>query len=369
MKVLITGSRGFIGKNLVENLKRRPDIEIYQYNSDSTDEELEKYCRDCDFVVNLAGVNRSTDKDKFVNGNLGVTEKVVQFLKKHGNKAPILLSSSIQADNNTDYGISKKLAEDFLLDYHEHEGTDVLIYRFPNVFGKWGKPNYNSVVATFCYNISRDLPIVINNRDADVKFVYIDDVVQEITNAIDGHPNQVGQFYEVQETYDRKVGEVADLIQSFKDSRTNLNVVDAKDAFAKKLYSTYLSYLSANAFDYALAMHSDDRGSFLEILKFDSAGQISVNIAKPNITKGNHWHNTKNEKFIVLKGKGVIRFRRPFEKEVYEYDVSGENLKVVDIPCGYIHNITNVGEEDLIFMIWANEVFDPNNPDTYYEEV
>lgn len=369
MKILVTGANGFVGKNLVQFLKQNNDIEVLEYDVLSTDEELDNYCQICDFVVNLAGVNRTADNSQFYTGNLGVIEQVVNLLIKHNNNAPIIYSSSIQAENDSEYGKSKRLAEEFLLDYQNRTQNKVYIYRFANLFGKWSKPNYNSVIATFCHNVSRELPITINDRNVEINFVYIDDVIKEIFNAINGDATKDGDFYIVNPVYRKKLGAVADLIYSFKENRNSLNVINTADEFEKKLYSTYLSYMPEDGFEYCIKSNVDNRGSFTELLKSQTSGQVSVNIAKPNITKGNHWHNTKNEKFIVVKGEAIIRFRKPFEKEVIEYRVSGDDIKIVDIPCGYTHNITNVGNEDMVFIIWTNELFDKENPDTYYLEV
>ncbi len=369
MKILITGANGFVGRNLVEFLKTKPELELYLFDKENTMEELDGFCSDCDFVVNLAGVNRTTETSEFVQGNLGVVESVVEYLKKHNNKAPIAYSSSIQAERDNDYGKSKKQGEDFLFEYSKSHNVPVYVYRFTNLFGKWCRPNYNSVIATFCHNIARDLPITINDRNAEITFCYIDDVVFELYSAICGNPTKDGEFCKVSETYKKTIGEVADLLEGFKENRNTLNVINTADLFEKKLYSTYLSFLPEDAFGYGVKMNVDHRGSFTELLKSDCSGQVSVNVAKPGITKGNHWHNTKNEKFIVVQGDALIRFRKPFEKEVIEYKVSGKEIQIIDIPCGYTHNITNIGDGDMVFIIWVNEVFDKENPDTFFLEV
>ena len=369
MKVLITGSNGFVGRNLVEFLKTKSEYDLYLFDRNNTQEELDEWCKNCEFVVHLAGVNRTTKASEFVDGNLGVIEQVVENLKKHNNSAPILYSSSIQAEKDNDYGKSKKLGEDFLFNYSKEFNVPVYIYRFTNLFGKWSIPNYNTVVATFCYNIARELPITINDRNAQITFCYIDDVVKEIYSAISGNPTKDGQFCKVCETYTRSIGTVADLIYKFKESRNTLDVINTSELFEKKLYSTYLSFLPEQAFDYSVKMNVDTRGSFTELLKSNTSGQVSVNIVKPGITKGNHWHNTKNEKFIVVQGEAIIKFRKPFDDQIIEYRVSGKEIKIVDIPCGYTHNITNVGTDDMVFIIWVNEKFDKENPDTYYLEV
>ena len=369
MKILITGSNGFIGKNLVEFLKTKQDFELYLFDKDNTEKELEEYCKKCDFVVNLAGVNRTSDVNDFVSGNLGVIESVVKYLTQYNNRVPIVYSSSIQAEKDNDYGKSKKLAEDFLFEYSKNYEIPVYIYRFTNLFGKWSVPNYNSVIATFCYNIARNLPITINDESVMINFCYIDDVVNEIYSAIQGHPSVNGEFCYVKEVYQRSIGEVAELIRLFKGNRDNLQVINTADRFQKKLYSTYLSFLPENEFSYEVKTNVDNRGSFTELFKSETSGQVSVNIAKPGITKGNHWHNTKNEKFVVVQGEALIKFRKPFEENVIEYKVSGNKIQIVDIPCGYTHNITNVGNDDMIFIIWTNELFDKENPDTYFLEV
>lgn len=369
MKILITGSNGFVGKNLVEFLKTKTDFDLYLYDTNNTTEDLEMFCKDCDFVVNLAGVNRTIDTTQFVKGNLGVVEDVVNMLKSQNNICPILYSSSIQAALENDYGKSKKMGEDFIFDYSKENNVPVYVYRFPNLFGKWSKPNYNTVIATFCHNIARDIEIQISDRSKELTLAYIDDVVKEIYNAIVGNANKVGEFCEIPVVHTKSLGEIADLIFKFKQTRNNLNVINTSDEFEKKLYSTYLSFLPENEFAYSVKSNVDNRGSFTELIRTENAGQFSVNIAKPGITKGNHWHNTKNEKFIVVKGKAEICFRQPFSDKVIKYEVSGDEIKVVDIPCGYTHNIKNIGDEDLVFFIWCNECFDKDNPDTYFLEV
>jgi len=291
---------------------------------------------------------------------------LLDMLKKHGNNCPVMISSSIQAELDNPYGVSKKAGEDILLEYGRETGTDVLIYRFPNVFGKWCRPNYNSAVATFCHNVAHDLPIQVNDRSVNMTLVYIDDVVKELIAALEGNPNRSGEFCKVPVEHQITLGEIVDLIYSFKESRKNLLVADLSDPFTKKLYSTYLSYLPEDQFSYPLKMNVDERGSFTEFLKSNDRGQVSVNISKPGITKGQHWHHTKNEKFLVVSGKGVIRFRKIDEEKVHEYFVSGEKLEVVDIPVGYTHNIENQGETDMVTVMWVNEVFDPERPDTYF---
>ncbi len=380
MNVLITGARGFVGKNLVEALKNirdgkdktydiSTDINIFEYDIDSKPEELEKYCKSADFVFNLAGVNRPQNQEEFMQGNFGFASTLLDTLKKYNNTCPIMLSSSIQAALDNPYGKSKKAGEDLFFAYAKETGAKVFVYRFPNVFGKWCRPNYNSAVATFCNNIAHDLAITVNDRSVNMQLVYIDDVVCELINALSGKPTHAGEYCEIPVVHKITLGEIVDLLYSFKESRKLLSVPDMSDEFAKKLYATYLSYLPEDKFSYELKMNCDARGSFTEIIRTLDRGQFSVNISKPGITKGNHWHNTKNEKFVVVSGKGVIRFRKIGEKKVHEYFVSGDKIEVVDIPTGYTHNIENLGDTDMITFMWANECFDPNKPDTFFEEV
>lgn len=371
MRVLVTGARGFIGKNLISKLNTREGVEVFSFDVDTPLDKLEEYCRDCDFVYNLAGVNRPEHIEEFMEGNFGFATTLTETLKKYGNNCPIMNSSSIQAVLDNPYGKSKKAGEDMMSAYGKEAGASIYIYRFPNVFGKWCRPNYNSAVATFCYNIAHGLPIQVNDRNTVMHLVYIDDVVKELLGALDGHPhiNEEGYCY-VPVEHEITLGEIVDLLYGFKESRNNLMVPDMTEgSFEKKLYSTYLSYLPEDGFSYPLLMHEDARGSFTEILKSADRGQVSVNISKPGITKGNHWHHTKNEKFVVVSGKGLIRFRKYGSDEVIEYHVSGEKIEVVDIPTGYTHSIVNEGDTDLVTLMWCNECFDPENPDTMYEEV
>ena len=369
MKILVTGAKGFIGKNLITELKNQKYIEIYEYDLDSTLESLDQYSKDCEFVFHLAGVNRPKDQKEFLEGNFGFTSLLLENLKKYKNKAPILLASSIQAVLDNPYGISKKAGEDLLFRYGKETGTKVLIYRFPNVFGKWCKPNYNSVVATFSYNIANDLPITVNDRNVVMNLIYIDDLIKEMIQALKGNENRKEMFCCVEPVYAVRLGEIVDLLYSFRESRNDCSIPNTADPFSKKLYANYLSYLPKNKFSYDLKMNIDHRGSFTEFLKTSDRGQVSVNISKPGIVKGNHWHHTKNEKFLVVSGTGVIRFRKIDETEVLEYYVSGEKLQVVDIPPGYTHNIENIGNTDMVTVMWANEKFDPESPDTIFVEV
>lgn len=371
MKVLVTGAKGFIGRNLISELERRENVEVMPYDIDSPAEALEEYCRECNFVFNLAGVNRPEHTEEFMEGNFGFASTLVQTLKKYQNTCPIMNSSSIQAALDNPYGKSKKAGEDMLYAYGKEVGAEVYVYRFHNVFGKWCRPNYNSAVATFCNNIANGMPIQVNDRSTVMHLVYIDDVVEELLQALDRHPhvNPDGYCY-VPTVHEVTLGEIVNLLYSFKESRENLMIPDMTEGgFEKKLYSTYLSYLPTDGFSYPLLIHEDARGSFTEILKSADRGQVSINISKPGIVKGNHWHHTKNEKFVVVSGRGLIQFRKIGSDEIIEYHVSGERLEVVDIPTGYTHNIINEGDTDMITLMWCNECFNPDKPDTIYEPV
>lgn len=382
MKILITGANGFVGRNLVAQLRNiesgktkgyplSGEITIFEYDIQSDPSELDTYCKEADFIFHLAGVNRPKEQSEFMEGNFGFTSRLLDTLKKHGNCSPVTLSSSIQAALDNPYGESKRAGERLLAEYSAQSGARVLIYRFPNIFGKWCRPNYNSAVATFCYNIAHGLPIQLNDPSVVMNLVYIDDVVSELIAALSGAENRVGDLCEVSTQHRVTLGRIVELIESFKDSRESLSVPNVGDAFAKKLYSTYLSYLPADGFSYPLKMNVDERGSFTEIIRTQDRGQFSVNISKPHITKGQHWHHTKNEKFVVVSGSGVIRFRdmREPASDVIEYFVSGDKIEVVDIPTGYTHNIENLGEDDMVTFMWCNECFDPQNPDTFFEQV
>ncbi len=366
MKILVTGAKGFIGKNLIAALKNRGQDEILAFDTDTDPSLLDGWCADCAFVFHLAGVNRPKEPEEFMRGNAGFTAALLDSLRRHRNSCPVMLASSIQAAQDNPYGRSKRAGEELLAAYAAETGADVLIYRFPNVFGKWCRPNYNSVVATFCHNIARDLPITVNDPAAALTLVYIDDVVAELLRALERQETREGDFCVVPATYSITLGELAETLRSFRESRATLAVPDMGDPLTKKLYSTYLSYLPEDGFAYPLKKNEDARGSFTEILRTADRGQFSVNVAKPGIVKGNHWHHSKNEKFLVVSGRGVIRFRRIDSGEVIEYPVDGDALTVVDIPTGYTHNIENVGDTDLITFMWANEPFDPENPDTYF---
>lgn len=369
MKLLVTGAKGFIGKTLVYELKNRNYNNIFEYDKETDPALLDEYCEKADFVFHLAGVNRPKDQSEFMEGNFRFTLILLETLKKYNNTCPVMISSSIQAGLDNPYGESKKAGEDLLFDYNKETGAKVLIYRFPNVFGKWCRPNYNSVVATFCHNIAHDMPINVNDPNVMMNLVYIDDVVEELINSLENKENKIGDFCEVPSGHTLTLGRIVDLIISFKKSREKRLIPDMLDAFTKKLYSTYLSYLPEDQFIYDLKMNVDNRGSFTEFIKTPDRGQVSVNISKPGIIKGNHWHHTKNEKFLVVSGKGVIRFRMIDSDKVLEYFVSGDKLQVVDIPTGYTHNIENLGDTDMITIMWANELFDPEKMDTYFLEV
>ncbi|QSX09276.1 capsular polysaccharide biosynthesis protein CapF [Alkalibacter rhizosphaerae] len=369
MKILVTGAKGFIGKNLIAELKNRNYTEIFEYDKDTDSKMLDEYSREAEFVFHLAGVNRPIEQSAFMEGNFGFTSDLLNALKKYENTCPVMISSSIQAELDNPYGESKKAGEDLLFAYGTETGSKVLVYRFPNVFGKWCRPNYNSAVATFCHNIARDLPIMVNDPTVEMNLVYIDDVVSELINALEGNENRVEEFCKVPVVHTILLGDIVNLITFFKRSREDRFIPNMSDAFAKKLYSTYLSYLPEDQFSYDLKMNVDQRGSFTEFIKTPDRGQVSVNISKPGIIKGNHWHHTKNEKFLVVSGKGVIRFRNIDSDKVLEYFVSGDKMEVVDIPTGYTHNIENLGETDMVTIMWANEAFDPEKPDTYFLEV
>ena len=389
MNILVTGAKGFVGKNLVANLRNiaqgknrtRPNLhieEIFEYDLDTDPALLGEYCARADFVFHLAGVNRPRNNEEFMEGNFGFSSTLLETLKQTGNKCPVLLSSSIQATligryGKSDYGRSKLAGEELFFAYGKETGAPVLVYRFPNLFGKWCRPNYNSVVATFCHNAAHGLPLEVRDPAYSLPLVYIDDVVRAFIAAMDGEALTDGEspaHCRVEPEHVTTLGHLAEVIGSFAENRKTLQAPYlAAGSLEKKLYSTWLSYLPTDQFSYPLAMHCDERGSFTEFLRTQERGQVSVNISKPGIVKGNHWHNSKNEKFLVVSGRGVIRFRKPDEETVYEYFVSGDKLEVVDIPTGYTHNIENLGEGDMVTLMWANEAFDPENPDTIYLEV
>jgi len=374
MKLLITGANGFIGKNLTAELHNQGYTDIFEYDINTNPDLLDEYTKECQFVFHLAGVNRPENSEEFMLGNFGFTSVLLENLKKYNNKVPILITSSTQAVLNNPYGQSKKAGEDLLFQYGKENDVEVFVYRLPNVFGKWCRPNYNSAVATFCNNIANNLSIQINDPNVEMKLVYIDDVIHSFIEKVQeakGERYKVKgeKFENVCPVHTVKLGKIVDLLHQFKESRVNMQVPDMGDEFTKKLYATYLSYLPKDSFSYSLKMNVDDRGSFTEFLKSPDRGQVSVNISKPHITKGNHWHHTKNEKFLVVSGKGVIRFRKIDADEIIEYFVSGDKLEVVDIPVGYTHNIENLGDSDMVTIMWANEVFNKDKPDTIFLKV
>ena len=371
--ILITGAGGFVGKNLVATLRTAGYTDLMLFEKDDTPETLADYCRRAAFVVHLAGINRPTDPSEFYTGNAGLTDTLLANLEAAGNTAPVLVTSSTQAELDNDYGKSKRQAEEAIFAHRRRTGATVYVFRMPGVFGKWCRPNYNSVVATFCHNVAHGLPIQVRDSAFSLPLVYIDDVVACILAAFDGDvmmDRSATPICHMHPIHEVTLGRLAELIQGFAAGRTSLAVPDlAPGSFEKKLYSTYLSYLPSDQFSYPLEMHTDNRGSFTEFLRSPERGQVSINISHPGIVKGNHWHHTKNEKFLVVKGEGVIRFRNIFSKEVIEYHVSGDKLEVVDIPCGYTHNIENTGSGDAAVVMWVNEPFDPEHPDTIYLKV
>ncbi|BCC32339.1 TPA: capsular polysaccharide biosynthesis protein CapF [Bacillus cereus] len=369
MGILVTGAKGFLGKNLVAELKNQGYKDIFEFSREDDITLLERYTKECNFVFHLAGVNRPKDENEFMEGNVGFTSQLLNLLKESGNKAPVLITSSIQAESNNSYGKSKKASEEILFNYSQDTGAKAYVYRLPNLFGKWSKPNYNTVVATFCHNISRGLDIQVNNPDVELNLCYIDDVLEEFFRALKHNPTIQDKYCVVPITHKIKLGELAQIIKSFKESRANLGISNMGDTLTKKLYSTYLSFLPEGEFAYDLKMNIDNRGSFTEFIRTAERGQVSINVSKPGITKGNHWHHTKNEKFLVVSGEGLIRFRKIDSEDIIEYHVNGKKLQVVDIPIGYTHSIVNVGENDLVTVMWVNECFNPERPDTYFLEV
>ena len=382
MKVLVTGAHGFVGKNLCATLyniaagKDRshgidPAVEVYEYDLDTDPTLLDTYCHDCDFVFHLAGVNRPQDPAEFMTGNFGFTSTLLDALRRHGNTCPVMISSSIQAALDNPYGQSKRAGEELLFAYGKETGAEVLVYRLPNVFGKWCRPNYNSAIATFCHNIAHDLPIQVNDRAIQLTLVYVDDVVDELIRALKSEANRDGDYCRVPVEHKATLGEIVDLIDAFHNQPTTLMMPEIPcGSFAKKLYSTYLSYLPADKAIFDLRMNVDERGSFTELLKTASCGQFSVNISKPGITKGQHWHHTKWEFFMVVSGVGRIEQRKIGTDEVLTFNVSGERIQAVQMLPGYTHNIINLSDtQDLVTVMWANELFDPNKPDTFFEKV
>ena len=409
MKILVTGAKGFVGRNLcaqLNNIKdgkarwypfspagqgkeEKPSIdEVFEYDIDSTPEQLEAWCAECDFVFNLAGVNRPKDADEFMKGNFGFASTLLNTLKKHGNTCPVMLSSSQQASltgrfGDSEYGRSKKAGEDLFLQYEAETGAKVLVYRFPNLYGKWCRPNYNSAVATFCNNIANDLPITVNDSAVELELLYIDDLVDEMILALAGRehrcefegltvlPKEGGRYCHCPVTHKVTLGEIVDLLHQFHDMPQTLLIPEMPaDSFAKRLYSTYLSYLPKEKAIFDLKMNTDERGSFTELVHTLNCGQVSVNISKPGVTKGEHWHNSKWEQFIVVSGHGLIQLRKEGTDEVLNYEVSGDRIQSVIMLPGYTHNIINLSDtEDLVTVMYCNEIFDPGRPDTYFDKV
>lgn len=399
MKILVTGAKGFVGKNLVAQLKNIRDSkakcygdiaieDIYEYDIDSTSEQLDCYCRDCDFVFNLAGVNRPKTQEEFMQGNFGFASELLECLKKHDNKCPVMISSSVQATlagrfGNSEYGRSKKAGEELMFQYGKETGAKVLVYRFPNLYGKWCKPNYNSAVATFCYNIANDLPIQVNDPNVDMELLYIDDLVEEMICALKGEEHHCefdgvdtvfttdGRYCAASISHHVKLGEIVELLYKFADMPKTLTIPEIPaDSFAKRLFSTYLSYLPKEKAAFDLKMNCDARGSFTELIHTLKCGQVSINISNPGITKGEHWHHTKWEQFIVVSGHGLIQLRKEGTDEVIEYEVSGEKIQSVIMLPGYTHNIINLSDtQDLVTVMYCNEIFNPDRPDTYYDKV
>lgn len=398
MNILVTGAKGFVGRNLVENLKnirdgknRTRNIEIndiYEFDIDTDKNLLNEFCKKADFVFNLAGVNRPKDQDEFMEGNFGFASELLGTLKKHNNISPVMLSSSIQATligryGESDYGKSKLAGEELFFDYSKETGAKVLVYRFPNLFGKWCRPNYNSAVATFCNNMANDLPIKVNDRNTVLELLYIDDLIEEMLDALEGKEHRCefegldisakkdGRYSYVPCTHKVSLGEIVDMLSEFKNQSKSLLMPQIPlNSFKKKLYSTYLSYLPKEKISFPLKMNMDNRGSFTELLKTENCGQVSVNISKPGITKGQHWHNSKWEFFIVVSGNGLIQERKIGSDEIIEFEVTGEKIEAIHMLPGYTHNIINLSKtEDLVTVMWANEQFSPDKPDTFFEEV
>ena len=407
MKILVTGAKGFVGKNLCAQLNNIKDGKcvipgltgnleaVYEYDIDSSVEDLERYCADCDFVFNLAGVNRPQTPEEFMQGNFGFASLLLDTLKKHTNTCPVMISSSIQATlagrfGTSEYGKSKKAGEELMFEYEKETGAKVLVYRFPNLFGKWCRPNYNSAVATFCNNIANDLPIQVNDRSVEMELLYIDDLVDEMIAALKGNEHRcdydgidvvpvipsstgdlTGRYCYCPVTHKITLGEIVDLIYTFADQPKTLMIPEIpENSFAKKLYSTYLSYLPKEKVSFPLKMNVDDRGSFTELVHTLNCGQVSINISNPGITKGQHWHNTKWEFFIVVSGHGLIQQRRVGSDEVLNFEVSGDKIEAVHMLPGYTHNIINLSDtENLVTVMYCNEIFNPNKPDTYFEPV
>jgi UDP-2-acetamido-2,6-beta-L-arabino-hexul-4-ose reductase len=368
MKFLITGANGFIAKNLIAVLNRDTDNELLLFNRHSSLDELETYIKTADFIVHLAGVNRPENISEFYEGNTDLTQTILELAQQHERKIPILLSSSTQVSRDNDYGKSKLAAEELVQAYSERNNVPVFIYRLPNVFGKWCRPNYNSVIATWCYNTTHDLPITINDRNTLLTLVYIDDVIASFMACLNSDTPTSG-LVNVEPVYEKTLDEIETLLTEFKHSRESLLIPKVGFGFERALYATYLSYLPTDNFSYPLKGHSDVRGTFYEILKTQDSGQFSISTTQPGVTRGNHYHHTKNEKFLVIKGEALIELRHIVTNELVQYRVSGEQMQVVEMITGYTHNITNVGDTEMLLLIWANEIFNPEHPDTYFLKV
>ena len=369
MKVLITGANGFIAKNLIVILKKMPHIEILKYTRDDTKEHLDDLIRQTDFIFHLAGVNRPKDSVEFYEGNTTLTKTIIDIIQQQNRKISILFSSSTQVGNGSDYSKSKEAAEKSIEEYSIKNSVPCFIYRLANVFGKWSKPNYNSVIATWCYNVTRDIEIQVNNRDTKLNLVYIGDVVHAFIDHLYVSENNSKLYYEVSRVYEKTLGEIEELLYKFRDSRKTLLIPNIATGFERVLYATYLSYLPTDKFSYKLNGHKDARGTFYEILKTIDSGQLGISTTKPGITRGNHYHNTKNEKFLVIKGEAMIELRDVFGTDKIQYNVSGDDLEIVEMIPGYTHNITNTGDTEMVLLIWANENYDPAKPDTNFLEV
>lgn len=367
--ILITGVNGFVGKNLSAMLNNLDNVEILRYGTENTLDQLKEFALKADFIFHLAGVNRPKEISEFAIGNKELTENLINILKENDRNISILMPSSIQASLDNPYGLSKKSAEDAMFKYGKETGAAIYIYRLPNLFGKWCRPNYNSAVATFCHNIARNLEIQVNDSNTELTLCYIGDVLTEFLKALEGNGTQNGEFYRVPEIHKIKLGELTDKLYSFRDNRETLVMPSLESEFDKNLYGTYLSYLEEDDFSYKLKKNVDNRGWLAEFIKSESMGQIFISKTKPGITRGNHWHHTKVEKFLVIHGNAVIKFRKIDTDEVLEYLVNEESLEVVDIPVGYTHSITNTGEDELITLFWASEILNPDKKDTYYVEV
>lgn len=366
MNVLVTGAKGFVGKNLVCFLRQLPEKHtIYEYDRESTEEDLDNYTKNCDFVFHLAGVNRPENATEFMEGNVGFTDTLLSKLKEHNNKCPIMISSSIQAELDNDYGKSKKAGEDLIFKYGKDNDVDVYVYRFPNLFGKWCRPNYNSVIATFCNNVATDQEIMVNDESKELTLAYIDDVCEELIRCLNGNPTKQNQFCTVSVTHTKTLGEIASTIKSFKDKYNSIFVPETGDDFVKKLYATYTSYLPQERLVVDLVDHKDERGNFCELVRTDRCGQVSISTTKPGIERGKHYHHTKIERFIVIKGSAKITFEHIATHDKMEISVSGDKLQYVTIPVGYEHKIDNVGKDELVLLMWASELFDESKPDTY----